>query len=239
VTTSSFPQQLSTILFDVGNTLHHLDHAFIAERVAAHSHAVSVRDVMVAEHAAKRAVDAAFRQRAGGNDSGRQVRYFETILDGLAVAPALTARITDDLHAENAQRSLWRVMDPETPRALGTLRQRGFTLGVVSNADGRVAAALAASGIAEHFVTIVDSHVVGVEKPQPRIFEIALEACASVASDSLYIGDIYEVDVQGARRAGLSAALLDPLDHYVDADCPRLRSIPELLEVLPAAARRG
>ncbi|HVM96941.1 MAG TPA: HAD family hydrolase [Candidatus Acidoferrales bacterium] len=232
----SFPERISTILFDVGNTLHHIDHEFIATRVCEHSHRVSAHDVRSAELSAKRAIDALFRARRGGNDTTRQLGYFETMMDTLAVPEDAAARVIEDLHAENARSSLWRVMHADTPRVLGELGRRGFKLGVVSNADGRVAGSLAASGIAEHFICIIDSHVVGVEKPQARIFEIALDACGTSAAESIYIGDIYEIDVCGARAAGLNPVLLDPLDHYDDADCLRVRSLAELLELLPETA---
>jgi HAD superfamily hydrolase (TIGR01549 family) len=123
-------------------------------------------------------------------------------------------------------------MDPETPRLIADLRRRGYTLAVVSNADGRVAASLAASGIAGEFATIVDSHVVGVEKPAARIFEIALQACCAQAANTVYVGDIYEIDVRGARNAGISPVLLDPLDRYGEVDCPRITALRQLLGLL-------
>ncbi|MBI3782007.1 MAG: HAD family hydrolase [Deltaproteobacteria bacterium] len=232
----SLPKEVTTVLFDVGNTLQHLDHAFIAARICERSHKVGVGDVMTAELAAKRAIDALFHGNNGGNDTTRQRGYFETIMDTLSVPAEAAARVVEDLHAENAQRMLWRVMHPETPRVLSELRDRGFKLGVVSNSDGRVAQSLATSGIADSFAVIVDSHVVGVEKPKPRIFEIALAGCGSSPVESVYIGDIYEIDVRGARAAGLHPVLLDPLDHYTDADCLRLRSLVDLLAQLPSKA---
>ena len=105
----------------------------------------------------------------------RQFSYFGTILDALQVSPAVAQVIIDELQSENARDCLWRVMAPGTPHVLGELRRLGYTLAVVSNADGRVQASLAASGIANQFAAIVDSHVVGVEKPAARIFEIALQ----------------------------------------------------------------
>src|ERR1043166_3236720 len=118
------PPHVSTILFDVGNTLHHLDHAFIGGAVTRHSHAVEAHDVAVAECVAKAAVDALFRERRAGADSGRRVAYFETILEALRVPATAIAAIVADLHAEDARASLWRVMRPGTPGALAQLRRR-------------------------------------------------------------------------------------------------------------------
>jgi HAD superfamily hydrolase (TIGR01509 family) len=235
----ALPSHIRAVVFDVGNTLHHLDHAFIAKTITASGHDVTAYDVAVAEYDAKAAIDAMFRRRSAGTDDTRRLSYFEIILERLAVARAAYETILDALRVEDGQRSLWRVMEPETPDVLATLRARGYTLAVVSNADGRVPDALAVGGIAEHFATIIDSHLVGVEKPDPRIFALALDACGAEPSHAVYVGDIYEIDVRGARGAGLSAVLIDPLGLYGAVDCPRISALRELVDLLPAQADRG
>ena len=231
--TAGLPAPITTVLFDVGNTLHHLDHAFIAHTITRHGHPVEPAAVAVAEYAGKAAVDTQFRARRAGSDAVRQLSYFGTILEALQVPPEAVEAILDELYAENARASLWRVMDPETPRLIADLRRRGYTLAVVSNADGRVAASLAASGIAGEFATIVDSHVVGVEKPAAEIFEIALQACCAQAANTIYVGDIYEIDVRGARNAGITPVLIDPLGRYGEVDCLRIAALCELVDWLP------
>ncbi len=233
-----FPESISTVVFDVGNTLHHLDHAYIAEVVSRHSHPVSPHAVAIAENTAKAAVDAHFRAGIGSRDGDRRFSYFEVILTALSVEAGAVQPIIAELHADDVRQSLWRIMHPETPHVLAELRARGFTLAVVSNADGRVTAALQARGVADHFATIVDSHVVGVEKPDARIFHIALTACGAAPSEAIYVGDIYEIDVRGARNAGLAPVLIDPFGSYPDADCPRITALGDLLSLLPATAAR-
>ncbi len=223
---------IASILFDVGNTLHHLDLEYIAATVSRLHHPVEVRQVAVAEYAAKRAIDEMFRARAGGDDGSRQLSYYESILAALGVASEKWEEILAALKAENQRASLWRVMHPATPAVLQCLRQRGFTLAVVSNADGRVAAAIAEKGTAHHFQAIIDSHVVGVEKPDPRIFQLAMDACGMAAASTLYVGDIYEIDVRGARAAGLTPVLLDTLDLYGPLDCLKIQTLEELLPLL-------
>lgn len=230
------PQRISAVVFDVGNTLHHLDHAYIAATVEQHGFHAIAHAVAVAEYRAKAVVDEQFRARAGGVDAGRRLSYFETLLEALEVPRGVFASITEALYAEDQRRSLWRVMHPDTPDVLAALRRRGFTLAVVSNADGRVPAALAAGGIAEHFAAIVDSHLVGVEKPDARIFQIALEACGTPAPAALYVGDIFEIDIRGARNAEMTGVLLDPLGRYAPVDCPRIATLGELLDLLPPSA---
>ncbi len=222
----------STVLFDLGNTLFHLDHAFVADTISRHAHRVTAVEVARAEYHAKAAVDAEIRARRIGTDATRQPPYFETILDVLGVPAAACPQITAALQEENAARSLWRVVHEDTPDVLRTLRDRGYTLGVVSNADGRVAAAVAERGLSDVFRIVIDSHVVGVEKPDPRIFQLALRSCDADARTTLFIGDIYEIDVQGARAAGLTALLFDPLGLYATVDCDRIDSLGRLLERL-------
>ena len=60
----------------------------------------------------------------------------------------------------------------------------------------------------------------GVEKPDPRIFRIALERAGVAATEAVYVGDLYSIDVVGARAAGLSAILMDPGACWGARDCP-------------------
>jgi putative hydrolase of the HAD superfamily len=230
------PTRVSTVLFDLGNTLRHLDHAYVAGVISAHAHHVAAADVAAAEYRGKAAVDAELRARRIGTDSSRQRPYFDTILDVLGIPAAARPAIEAALRAENTRDSLWRVMQADTPDVLATLCARGYRLGVVSNADGRVAAALDACGLATHFRAVVDSHVVGVEKPDPRIFQLALTACGAEPSETVFVGDIYEIDVQGARNAGITPLLLDPLGLYGEVDCERIDSLGRLLKLLPERA---
>src|SRR5262249_54106431 len=149
--------------------------------------------------------------------------YFETVLRELGVPAEEVGPLLALLHEHNRASSLWRIVEPDTAEVLDALRARGLTLAVVSNADGRVEADLVRCGLGSRFATIVDSHLVGVEKPDPEIFALALRRLGAAADAALYVGDILAVDVLGARRAGLDAVLLDPLDRYPEpGDCRRI-----------------
>lgn len=234
--TRRLPTRVSTVLFDLGNTLRHLDHAYVAAVISEHGRPVDAAAVAAAEYRGKAAIDAELRARRIGTDASRQRPYFDTILDVLGVPTAARPAIEAALRTENMRDSLWRVMHADTPEVLATLGARGYRLGVVSNADGRVAAALDACGLAIHFSTVIDSHVAGVEKPDPRIFQLALDACDAAASETVYIGDIYEIDVQGAHNAGIAALLIDPLGLYGEVPCQRIDSLRRLLDLLPERA---
>jgi putative hydrolase of the HAD superfamily len=73
---------------------------------------------------------------------------------------------------------------------------------------------------------------VGVEKPDPRVFGMALSRLGVSPSEALYVGDIYEVDVVGARRAGMDVILLDPLANHEARDARTARTIAEVADLL-------
>ena len=131
----------------------------------------------------------------------------------------------------------WRWAIPESVRALRALHDAGVPVGVVSNASGQIAEVLARSGVCQEgdgphtpVRVIVDSHVVGVAKPDPRIFDSALPHFPDAARERIaYVGDSVTMDVGGARNAGLHPILLDPYDDHPDADFQRLRSLEDLL----------
>ena len=98
----------------------------------------------------------------------------------------------------------------------------------------RVGALLEGAGLAPFFDAAVDSHDVGVEKPDPRIFGIALGRVAAQPAEAAHVGDMYHIDVVGARAAGVTPVLIDPLDLQPAADCARVRSLTELADRLLA-----
>jgi putative hydrolase of the HAD superfamily len=118
-----------------------------------------------------------------------------------------------------------------TRQALGRLKAAGLLLGVVSNSEGRVGQALEAAGLREYFDVVVDSGLIGIEKPDPRIFQAALEALGVGPEEALYVGDLYEVDVVGARAAGIEAVLLESSGGSVP-ECRTTKSIENLVHSL-------
>jgi len=76
-----------------------------------------------------------------------------------------------------------------------------------------------------------------VEKPDPRIFAIALERLGVAPDRAIHVGDIVGLDVRGARRAGVEPVLMDPLGCYPGSvDCPRIQRLADLLDLVPARA---
>ena len=95
----------------------------------------------------------------------------------------------------------------------------------MSNSNGTVARLLHAIGLARHVDAIVDSTVVGAEKPDPRIFRHAADLVGVRPDEAVHVGDLYSVDVLGARAAGCQAILIDPVGAWVGVDCPTATDI--------------
>jgi HAD superfamily hydrolase (TIGR01509 family) len=103
---------------------------------------------------------------------------------------------------------------------------------VVSNSDGRVEEALRAAGLVRYFDIIVDSTLAGVEKPDPAIFRPALDALGVLPEEAVYVGDLYDVDVAGARAAGMAAILFAAPDAPDRAGCATVSSLGALTDDL-------
>ena len=114
---------------------------------------------------------------------------------------------------------LWSKADPEAEAALGRVKRAGLVAGVISNSNGSVRSILEATGLVRYLDFVLDSSVVGVEKPDRRIFELALQEAGVASSEAIYVGDLYSVDVLGARAAGIDAILLDPRGLWGPRDC--------------------
>ena len=188
---------------------------------------------------ARLGVDERLRRIATHEDSdARRVGgYFEDLLLGAGVAPEQARALAPRVQEAHLEDNLWRVPYGDAVTVLQALRAAGFATAVVSNADGRVRAVLEAAELTPYLDFVIDSHEEGVEKPHPEIFHRALARSGSTAERTLYVGDIYAVDVLGSRAAGLTPCLLDPLGHYVGMDCPRVASLTEL--VTQIVGRRG
>ena len=79
---------------------------------------------------------------------------------------------------------------------------------------------------------MVDSAEEGIEKPDPRLFHIALQRMQATTEEAAFVGDIFKVDMVGARAAGLLAILLDAHGVHGDKACERIASLGELTGLL-------
>jgi putative hydrolase of the HAD superfamily len=118
------------------------------------------------------------------------------------------------------------------PDALPTLRglhEQSKTLAVVSNWDLALPTLLAELGLAEFFNFVLPSAEIGIEKPDGRIFRLALQRLGLRSQEVVHIGDQYEADVVGARAVGITPILLDRKGHTRHPDVICISSLAELI----------
>ena len=98
---------------------------------------------------------------------------------------------------------------PDAVPALSTLRDRELRLVAVSNWDCSLPRVLEGCGLGEMLDGTITSAEAGARKPDPAIFEQALELAGCDASEALHVGDTAEEDVEGASAAGIRSLLID------------------------------
>jgi HAD superfamily hydrolase (TIGR01549 family) len=222
-------KDIEAILFDAGGTLIHVD----GERFcAAAGLTYSPEAFLKAEAEATGVARAWILRHPGSTDADRFPLFLDRFLEALGVVEreerdAAAGRIA----REHRRANLWTGEVPGARQALAALQQRGYRLGVVSNADGRVQQLLDDAGLSAHLEIVLDSARVGLEKPDPRIFLAAAERLGLPASACAYVGDLYEIDIVGARAAGLRAILIGacPAPGTVE----RIESLAALLDLFP------
>jgi HAD superfamily hydrolase (TIGR01509 family) len=219
---------IETVFLDAGGVLVNPNFDRVAQTLGLHG-VVTTGDVLrAAEPLAKRDLeDPAFIRRS--DDDSRGLVYFATVLQraGIPIDDRVRAAL-GELRAYHALHNLWESVPPDVIPFLERLRVSGLRRVVVSNANGTLLAKFASLGLLPYFDALFDSHVEKVEKPDRRFFDIALERSGSKRETTVHVGDFFEIDVVGARNAGLAAILYDPFGVNTDRDCDRVGSFDEL-----------
>ena len=222
---------IETVFLDAGGVLCHPSWARVAGALGRHGANVSAQALAAAEQKATKDIDNASTIGAT-DDRARGWLYFNLVLEHAGVEQnAGTDAALAELREYHRHDNLWEHVEPDVVPALAALRGRGLRLVVVSNANGRLRHLFDRIDLTKWFDHVLDSHEWGVEKPDPRLFQLALEQSRADANTTVHVGDLYHVDVVGARNAGLrEGVLLDLAGLYDGVDCPRVRSLAALVE---------
>ncbi|HWL90190.1 MAG TPA: HAD-IA family hydrolase [Actinomycetota bacterium] len=227
------------IFFDVGETLVHVDPSFVDLFVtvlagAGHDRSESeVRDASA--HVYARFSEAA-RDRSMWTTSPERSRAFwtsvyERMLDELRVAD--DDGLATALHREFTRMENYVLFDDVRP-TIDALRAHGLLLGIVSNFESWLEEWFGIHELVETFPVRVISGIEGIEKPDHRIFRLALERAGVDAADSVYVGDNPEFDVDPPAAVGMFPVLIDRRDRFPGHAGARVRDLRDILAILEA-----
>jgi putative hydrolase of the HAD superfamily len=225
---------IETLFLDAGGVLVDPNWGRVSQALARQGVRVEAARLAAAEPYGKRQIDET-RTIVTTSDAGRGGLYFEAVLRHAGVAlDDRTRAALEELRAYHARHNLWESVVAGVDETLARLRAAGVRCVVVSNANGTLVRHFERLGLSPHFDLVLDSFDVGIEKPDPRFFRLALERSGSRPETTVHVGDFFHVDVVGARAAGLRAVLVDVADLYGEADCPRVRTLHELADWVDA-----
>lgn len=226
----------STCIFDVGGTLITFDEWRRAQEYTRRAGSVGVT---VAEQEALRVLETLNRELP---DRSRHLQLslipvpeqrafwvdfwaegFRQIGVGETDAVRFADELLDPVHGGDFQ----QVFDDVVP-ALDSLQARGKRLGIISNFSPNCESLLTHLGLAHYFDFFIVSGILGIEKPDPRIFQAAITAAGQDVSELVYVGDSVFHDVDGAHAVGMDAILIDRADRFPDFPSARVRDLREL-----------
>ena len=123
-------------------------------------------------------------------------------------------------------------LHPDAMPILERLRGTDLQLGLISNFEDWLEQLLEELEVQHFFEVTVISGIEGVEKPDPRIFEVALERAGVAPEEAAYVGDNPVFDAEPARRLGMLPVLIDRAGRHPDADVARITSLDDLPSAL-------
>jgi putative hydrolase of the HAD superfamily len=226
---------------DAGNTIVFLDHRACADIVAsALARSVDEHAIERAEGIAKKRLDTKqlLPPLADKDITPAWGAFMATLVQiATEVEEVRAADCTRVLWAEHRRFNLWRKVPDGLVAAVAELRARGVPVAVVSNSEGQLQALFDNLGLGGVFDLVIDSHHVGVEKPDPRIFTPVVERFDVAPGRVLHLGDTWATDVVGARAAGLQVGLIDPFGHYEGQypDVPRVGDVASACRAIVSA----
>lgn len=225
---------ITTIFFDAGDTLLYVANRWEDRAAdAARSLGISAtpEDLGRARDAAREWSRSLPWPYAGTTDQELAYwqRYYEVLLSDLGVEDP-KGRLRDAFHQQ-----VWWVphtqLFADVGPTLTSLRALGVRLGVISNAYASMQEALDHLDLTRYFDTITISDAVGITKPDPAIYQHALETAGVAAGEAAFVDDLVE-NVETADRLGMTGLLIDRNNRYPDAPVRRIRDLAAVVALV-------
>ena len=232
------PGRVRAVFLDAGNTLMFPRIEVIIADLKEGGFSAAPEDFYAAERVAKQKLDVWLWPQIRAGEVPMQIdhyywsEYLREFILRLGAPEEEREKLTQRLIEGFQDIQLWSRVMPDTPAFLERLQAQGYLLGVISNSTGTLEGQLVRLGLARYFQTILDSAIVGIQKPHPGIFRLALERTDMKGSEVVFVGDTYATDVGGAQLAGMTGVLMDSVGAYPDATCAKITTLPELERVL-------
>lgn len=235
---------IDTVFLDVGGVLILPRHDLVIGALAEAGHEVDDPDLLDHAHYHGSAALAEWPEAVEGTH--RDMAIYEAFHGAYLSALGVHERLVDGARAALAEAfqrpDMWSRPAPDARPGLEAIARSGARVAIVSNADGHVESWLRELGLCQvgegpgvEVDAVLDSHVVGVAKPDPRIFEMALDAVGGDPERTVHVGDIVGADVAGARAAAIRPLHFDPHELCPFADHEHVGSLQEVADLVRAA----
>lgn len=229
------------VFFDAGETLVYPHPSFaelFAEVLREHGHRIDPARVQEVVHTSSEAFNELMRSERALNWSTSPERsralwdlVYRMFLTDMGIPESEHKELVRALYERFRSLASYR-LHPDALPTLEKLRKLDLKLGLISNFEDWLEQLLETLEISRFFDVTVISGIEGVEKPDPRIFEIALERAGVEARNAVYVGDNPVFDAEPAREAGMISVLIDRRGRHRDADVLRITSLEDLPAVL-------
>jgi REG-2-like HAD superfamily hydrolase len=229
------------VFFDAGETLVYPHPSFVelfAEVLWQHGHRVDPQDLQELVHASSERFNELMQSEKALNWSTSPERsralwdiVYRMFLGETDIQETEHAQLVDALYERFRSIASYRLY-PDVLPTLERLRKAGLTLGLISNFEDWLEQLLETLEVSPFFDVSVISGIEGVEKPDTRIFEIALERAGVDAGSSVYVGDNPIFDAEPAQKAGMIPVLIDRRGRHTDLEFTRIASLEDLPKAL-------
>jgi putative hydrolase of the HAD superfamily len=223
---------IQAILFDVGGTLLEGEMPWFdlyQRALSLAARPMALREMVAGYESAIRNMVAA-KQTAESASAGAARRLTHCLAEAFGLSEGRLRAAVDEVIFDHPE-ALHLTCVAGAGDVLAELRSRGYRLAVVSNWSADLPLVLSRAELKEHFEAVFASEALGYAKPHSAAFLIPLDRLGLTPGQAAYVGDLYDVDVVGAREVGLTPVLFDQLALGLHPDVLTVTRMIELLDI--------